>query len=75
LWFGKIERDLIARGVSTSVNDLACKIRCYIKAIPPMPNLSNGSTQTPIAASERIRGLIRQGSRAHELIVSNLGPR
>ncbi len=32
LWFGKIERDLIARGVFTSVKDLARKIRQYIKA-------------------------------------------
>jgi transposase len=32
LWFGKIERDLIARGVFTSVNDLARKIRRYINA-------------------------------------------
>src|SRR5271165_864106 len=32
LWFGKIERDLIARGVFTSVNDLARKIRRYIQA-------------------------------------------
>lgn len=32
LWFGKIERDLIARGVFTSVPDLARKIRRYIKA-------------------------------------------
>ena len=32
LWFGKIERDLIARGVFTSVNDLARKIRRYVKA-------------------------------------------
>jgi transposase len=32
LWFGKIERDLIARGVFTSVNDLARKIQRYIKA-------------------------------------------
>ncbi len=32
LWFGKIERDLIARGVFTSVTDLARKIRRYIKA-------------------------------------------
>jgi len=31
LWFGKIERDLIARGVFTSVNDPALKIRRYIK--------------------------------------------
>jgi transposase len=32
LWFGKIERDLIARGVFTSVADLARKIKRYIKA-------------------------------------------
>jgi transposase len=32
LWFGKIERDLIARGVFTSVGDLARKIRRYINA-------------------------------------------
>jgi transposase len=32
LWFGKIERDLIARGVFTSVKDLSRKIRRYIKA-------------------------------------------
>jgi transposase len=32
LWFGKIERDLIARGVFTSVKDLARRIRRYIKA-------------------------------------------
>jgi hypothetical protein len=32
LWFGKIEQDLIARGVFTSVRDLARKIRRYLKA-------------------------------------------
>lgn len=31
-WFGKIERDLIARGIFISVNDLARKIRRYIQA-------------------------------------------
>jgi transposase len=30
LWFGKIERDLLARGLFTSVPDLARKIRRYI---------------------------------------------
>ena len=30
LWFAKIERDLLARGVFTSVADLARKIRRYI---------------------------------------------
>jgi len=31
LWFGKIERDLLARGIFTSLPDLARKIRRYIK--------------------------------------------
>ena len=30
LWFAKIERDLLARGIFTSVSDLARKIRRYI---------------------------------------------
>jgi transposase len=32
IWFSKIERDVIARGVFTSVTDLACKLRKYIRA-------------------------------------------
>jgi transposase len=32
IWFSKIERDVIARGVFTSVNDLARKLRKYIRA-------------------------------------------
>src|SRR6201995_4750544 len=32
IWFGKIQRDVIARGVFTSVADLARKIRKYIRA-------------------------------------------
>ena len=32
LWFAKIERDAIARGVFTSVSDLARKLRRYINA-------------------------------------------
>ncbi len=31
-WFGKIERDLIGRGVFTSAHDLARKIKRYLKA-------------------------------------------
>jgi transposase len=31
LWFSKIERDLLARGIFTSVADLARKIRGYIR--------------------------------------------
>jgi transposase len=32
VWFGKIQRDVIARGVFTSVGDLARKLRKYIQA-------------------------------------------
>jgi len=32
LWFAKIQRDVIARGVFTSVADLARKLRRYIRA-------------------------------------------
>jgi transposase len=32
LWFSKVERDVIARGVFTSVSDLARKLRKYIRA-------------------------------------------
>jgi transposase len=32
IWFGKIERDVIARGVFTSVADLGRKLRKYIRA-------------------------------------------
>lgn len=32
IWFAKIERDVIARGVFTSVADLARKLRKYISA-------------------------------------------
>jgi len=32
LWFAKIERDVIARGVFTSISDLARKLRRYINA-------------------------------------------
>ena len=32
IWFAKIERDVIARGVFTSVPDLARKLRRYINA-------------------------------------------
>jgi hypothetical protein len=48
LWFGKIERDIIARGVFT---DLARKIKRYITAIRQMPNPFSGSTQIQNAAS------------------------
>ena len=32
LWFAKIERELIARGICTSVSDLRRKLMAYIRA-------------------------------------------
>jgi transposase len=37
LWSAKIERDLLARGVFTSVADLARKIRRYIRHYNKIP--------------------------------------
>jgi hypothetical protein len=38
LWFGKIQRDVIARGVFSSVADLARKLRKYIRAYAKSAN-------------------------------------
>jgi transposase len=35
LWFAKIQRDVISRGVFTSVADLARKLRKYAKSAKP----------------------------------------
>jgi len=37
LWFGKIERDVIARGVFTSVSDLKRKLMRYIRQYNKAP--------------------------------------
>jgi transposase len=37
LWFAKIERDVIARGVFTSVSDLKRKLMCYIRMYNTAP--------------------------------------
>jgi hypothetical protein len=49
LWFGKIERDIIARGVFTSVPDLARKIKRYIRAYSAnaKPNINQISRGVP----------------------------
>ena len=49
IWFGKIERDVIARGIFTSVPDLARKLRRYINAYSANARPFNGNTQTPSA--------------------------
>jgi transposase len=32
IWFSNVERDVIARGIFTSVKDLACKLCRYVNA-------------------------------------------
>jgi transposase len=46
IWFAKIERDVIARGVFTSVKDLARKLMKYIRSLKHPLNHSTGSTRT-----------------------------
>jgi transposase len=47
LWFGKIERDLLARGIFTSVPDLARKIRRYIARYNKAPKPIRWSYSDP----------------------------
>ena len=50
LWFGKIERDLLARGIFTSVPDLARKIRRYIAKSQREPETHSVDLQQPGAS-------------------------
>lgn len=52
LWFGKIERDVLARGVFTSVKDLKQKIMKYIKAYNNSPRPIKWAYDNP---SKRIK--------------------
>jgi transposase len=47
LWFSKIERDLLARGIFTSVTDLARRIRTYIRHYNKAPRPIRWSYQNP----------------------------
>jgi transposase len=47
LWFGKIERDLLARGIFTSLPDLARKIRRYITRYNDDPKPIRWTYSTP----------------------------
>ena len=58
IWFSKIQRDLIIRGIFTSKADLARKIARYIKVHNKAPSLSNGPTEIPtVASDETIRSM------------------
>ncbi|HEX4165898.1 MAG TPA: IS630 family transposase, partial [Bryobacteraceae bacterium] len=47
LWFAKIQRDVIARGVFTSVADLGNKLRKYIRAYFEIPASRTDSERRP----------------------------
>jgi transposase len=47
LWFSKIERDLLARGIFTSVPDLARQIRTYIRRYNKQPKPIRWSYRNP----------------------------
>lgn len=47
LWFAKIERDLLARGIFTSVQDLARRIRKYIRHYNKAPKPIRWSYRNP----------------------------
>lgn len=49
IWFGRIEREVIARGVFASVRDLARKLMRYIAHIRKRPARSSGNTPTSVA--------------------------
>ena len=57
LWFSKVQRDLIARGIFTSTADLARKLRRYInaysKAAKPFRWKYSGSAQESVGRPER----------------------
>ena len=48
LWFSKIERDLLARGVFTSISDLARRIRKYIRHYNKAPKPIRWSYRNPM---------------------------
>ena len=62
LWFAKFERDLLARGIFTSVSDLVRKIRRYIRHYNRPPSRSAGAIET-----QRIELVVRQAIQAARL--------
>ncbi len=51
LWFAKVQRDLLARGIFSSVADLARKIRKYIRAYAKVARPFVGCIQIPTEES------------------------
>jgi transposase len=59
LWFAKIERDVIARGVFTSVNDLRRKLMRYIRQYNKAPRTVKWESR---ARRNRVRGTSHTGT-------------
>ena len=59
IWFSKIQRDVIARGVFTSVNDLARKLMRYIKHYNQKAKPIRWTYSSP---KNRIRGAVSTGT-------------
>ena len=51
-WFSKLQRNVIDRGIFTSVADLRRKILRYIRLYQKPPNLFSGNTPTHVNASD-----------------------
>ncbi len=51
IWFSRVERQVIARGVFSSVRDLSRKLIRYIRSYSEPPDPSTGSTLTLDIAS------------------------
>jgi transposase len=51
IWFARIERDVIARGIFTSVSDLARKLRSTFRLIQLTPSRFSGSIPIPLITS------------------------
>jgi DDE superfamily endonuclease len=55
LWFAKIQRDVIRRGVFTSVADLGKKLRRYIRAYSNSAKPFAGPIPIPLVASAQTK--------------------
>jgi transposase len=63
LWFAKIERDLIARGIFTSVRDLARKLMRYIRHHNKPRNPLNGCIEMSQTESKPVPIYLLQSTR------------
>ena len=71
LWFGKIERDLLARGIFTSLPDLARKIQRYITRYNDDPKPIRWTYSNPAHRITLIQ-LLESTSRSQSRSIANL---